>query len=621
MSSKFQTLIPATPFFNESGALASAQYGDIYHSDAGALAQARHVFLGGNQLPERWRGKAQFAVCEIGFGLGNNFLALWSAWRSDPRRSERLHVLAFEAHPFTRPDLERLLRSHDSDDAIRGLARQLVAAWPPLLPGLHRLEFEGGALTLTLAFGPVERLVRQVSARIDAFFLDGFAPQRNPEMWSRSLFGQLVRIANPGATAASWCCAGVVRRALRDAGFLVSKAPGLGSKWAMMVARLRPGLAREIPSATGHPVMVVGGGLAGAGAAQSLAMRGHDVVVLDPAFIRGRGASHRGHLAAALTPVISRDDDFRSRLSRAGSQRALQRWMKLAGPARPLRCGTIELMAEPTHAQERLTTLQRLQFPRDWVRWMEPLEVSQRTGLPAASPGVWFADGLLVQPEALLEALLDSDRIRCVAAHVQRVGRGPGGDWAAYGDDGAELARAPTLVLANAGGSGRLLAGVPEAPALPKVAAMMRLAGQVSYFPERFSSVSMPILSGEGYWLPSVNGRHVAGSTYAADILVAEMTYRGHQEVVSKATRLLAAAGHALGSPRVVGGWAGQRAAVADRLPVIGPVAHAAGLWLACGYGSRGLTWSALGGEIIAASLNNEPMPLERELMRTIAPR
>src|SRR3546814_15123184 len=95
---------------------------------------------------------------------------------------------------------------------------------------MHRLEFEGGALTLTLAFGPITRMARQVSAGVDAFFLDGFAPRVNPDMWSRSLFGQLVRMANAEATAATWCCVGEMRRALRDAGFLVSKVQGFGGK-------------------------------------------------------------------------------------------------------------------------------------------------------------------------------------------------------------------------------------------------------------------------------------------------------------------------------------------------------------------------------------------------------
>lgn len=621
MSSNFEPLIPATPAFNESGTPMSARYGDVYHPQAGALEQARHVFLRGNQLPHRWQGKDSFTVCETGFGLGHNFLALWQAWREDPQRCARLHVLSFEAHPFARHDLALLLSPLTG--ASRRLADALLAAWPPLLPGIHRLEFEEGAVTLTLAFGSVVQMARQVSANVDAFFLDGFAPQRNPEMWSRSLFGQLARIASAGATAASWCCAGEVRRNLRDAGFLVSKAPGFGSKWAMMVAALRPGMGHVGTVRSGSDrVLVVGGGLAGAGIAQSLALRGHDVIVLDPVFARGTGASHDGHLAAAMTPVISRDDDVRSRLSRAGAQRALQRWMGLPEPGRPVRCGTIELLPDPMHACERRKTLDRLKFPESWVGWRDAGQVSELAGFDLPSDGIWFADGLLVQPQPLLHALFDDGRIRCHAGRVEQLAFSPDGLWRAQDAGGKELASASTVVLANSDQAGKILRTVAGNPRLTKLESMSRLRGQVSYFPQHGARATRLILAGDGYWLPAVEGYHVGGSTYATDILKAEVSMQGHQEVTQKLVRLLGISADMQGLlPGAEAGWAGFRATPSDRLPLIGPVGSLPGLWLACGFGSRGLTWSALAGDIIAATLNQEPAPLERELLRSIAPR
>lgn len=266
MSGNYEPLHAAALQYDENGVPCSAQYGDVYHSASGALAQAAHVFLGGNALPARWQWQSVFTICETGFGLGQNFLATWHAWREDPQRCRTLHYLAFEAHPFTADDLmeallPRLPASH------QGLARSLGAVWPALLPGMHRLEFEGGALTLTLAFGRIERMARQAQARVDAFFLDGFAPQRNPEMWSASVFGQLRRLAREGATAATWCSAGQVRRDLQDAGFLVSKAPGFAHKRDMTVARLRPGLGTAQTLPASERVAIVGGGLAGAGLA------------------------------------------------------------------------------------------------------------------------------------------------------------------------------------------------------------------------------------------------------------------------------------------------------------------------------------------------------------------
>ncbi|NYT38770.1 FAD-dependent oxidoreductase [Allopusillimonas soli] len=658
MSRKYEVLVPAVATPDGHGVPHSPLYGDVYHARAGALAQARHVFLGGNGLPGRWRGAPSFTVCETGFGLGNNFLALWLAWRSDPQRCERLHVLSFEAHPFTREALRQWLAAPLEGEA-RALADQLLQAWPPLLPGLHRLEFEDGAVTLTLAFGSVSRMAKEVDARVDAFFLDGFAPRRNPEMWTRSLFGQMMRLANQDATAATWCSAGQVRRDLAAAGFLVSKLPGFGGKRDMVAATVRsemrrpPGAQAYSSRPSRQPVLVVGGGLAGAGVAQALALRGHAVTVLDPIFREGLGASHCGHLAAALTPVATRDDDIRSRLSRAGAERALQRWQGLNDAARPLVCGTLTPARCEAEARTGRQALAELAFPSDWVRWMEAAEASRKAGCSLPYGGMWFAQGQRVLPEPLLNALFMFPGVTCHAKHVAGLRRGDGETWEALDSRGEVVARASQVVLANARHAAALLASVPGLAVPAKVAEMASIAGQVSYLRARALPDARAIVAGEGYLLPALDycvdetgaGRFtdeaalmVAGSTYDKLTGEARVTARGHQEILGKLADLLGHASAAgvggtttaiAGYPdadvwradAVVGGWAGWRAAVRDRLPVIGPMDGASGLWLACGYGSRGLTWSALAGDIIAAALNREPMPLERSLLTRIRPR
>jgi len=175
MSVTYVPLVPAKVDVDADGRLVSAVHGDVYHSPSGALGQAEHVFLGGNGLPQRWRGRASFTVCETGFGLGLNFLALWKAWRDDPQRPAALHFVSMEAHPFSRDNFAALLARH-APEPLAGLGRALAAQWPALLPGLHRLEFEHGAVTLTLGFGDAQVLAPRLGARVDAFFLDGFAP-------------------------------------------------------------------------------------------------------------------------------------------------------------------------------------------------------------------------------------------------------------------------------------------------------------------------------------------------------------------------------------------------------------------------------------------------------------
>ncbi|MDA0190182.1 MAG: tRNA (5-methylaminomethyl-2-thiouridine)(34)-methyltransferase MnmD, partial [Proteobacteria bacterium] len=207
------TLVPATLLRAADGTPRSDVYDDVYHSAAGALGQARHVFLAGNGLPERWRGRERFAVLETGFGLGGNFLATWAAWRADPQRCERLHFVSCEKHPFTAADIAAvhatLLAAPDGADVLAPLAAQLRARWPLLVPGFQRLHFDAGRVTLTLLLGDATRLLPQLDPGdgIDAFFLDGFSPAKNPDLWSPALLGQFARLAAPGATLATWSVA------------------------------------------------------------------------------------------------------------------------------------------------------------------------------------------------------------------------------------------------------------------------------------------------------------------------------------------------------------------------------------------------------------------------------
>lgn len=212
-------------------------YGDIYHSAAGGHDQARHVFLAGNGLPEQWRGRERFVILETGFGLGLNFLATWRAWRDDPQRSRELHFVSFEKHPFSTDDLAR---AHAACPEFVPCAEELRQLWPPLQRGEHRLELAGGRLILRLVFGDALEELPSLDAAVDAFYLDGFSPAKNPELWSPELCCLLARLAVPGATLATWSVAGSVRRALIAAQFSVKKRPGFAGKRQMLVGKYCP---------------------------------------------------------------------------------------------------------------------------------------------------------------------------------------------------------------------------------------------------------------------------------------------------------------------------------------------------------------------------------------------
>ena len=223
--------------FGPDGTPVSAAYGDVYHSAAGGPAQARHVFLAGNGLPARWQGRARFSILETGFGLGLNFLTTWHAWRNDPQASAELAFISLEKHPFSAPDLAV---AHAVWPEYAELAAELRAAWPDLTPGAHGLSLDGGRVQLRLCFGDAQELLPTLAVAVDAFYLDGFSPARNPDMWSPGVCAQLASKALPGATLATWSVAGSVRRALQSAGFSVGKQPGFAGKRQMLVGARAP---------------------------------------------------------------------------------------------------------------------------------------------------------------------------------------------------------------------------------------------------------------------------------------------------------------------------------------------------------------------------------------------
>ncbi|MGB6242886.1 MAG: FAD-dependent 5-carboxymethylaminomethyl-2-thiouridine(34) oxidoreductase MnmC [Castellaniella sp.] len=618
MSDSYQQLIPARWREDANGIPRSERYGDVYYGAAGPVAQARHVFLQGNGLPQRWQGRDAFTICETGFGLGQNFLTAWQCWRDDPQRSARLHYLAFEAHPFHLQDLRRAWAR--LPDALRPLADELAVHWPALTPGVHRLDMAGGRLSLTLLFGDIQRMTIQAQAVVDAFFLDGFAPRQNPVMWSPTVFRQLRRLARSGATAATWCSAGQVRRDLSDAGFLVRKAPGLAGKREMTVAVLRPNLGAPLQHWRRQTVAVVGAGLAGAGVAYALALRGHDVQVWDPSCALDVDPAMRRRSAAALVPALSPDDDTRSRLSRAGLERAWARWRALDGGAQPDVCGALVCAQTDEEADVQRQALARLQFPDAWVRWLDADAASRQAGVPMARGGLWFPQAVQVCPGELLAALLSHPGLTRNPVRVARVQPAAERGWRLLDDQGAQLAQADQLVLANARHAAALLQGVAPLSAYPVLAGLRSLAGQVSLYPALSSERRVPscILSGRGYCLPPRHGWAVAGSTYRAGATDSAVEQLGHRDILNRIGAWLPDGAVPWLGREAPQGWAGWRAATRDHLPIIDAVSTWPGLWLACAYGSRGLSWSALAGDLIAARLDQEPWPIERELQHRI---
>jgi tRNA 5-methylaminomethyl-2-thiouridine biosynthesis bifunctional protein len=606
-----EPLRPARLAFAADGRPWSEPYGDVYHSAAGGPGQARHVFLAGNGLPERWRGRRRFTVLETGFGAGLNFLATWQAWRADPERCGRLHFVSVEKHPFARADLKAVLARYPE---LAREAGELEASWPMLVPGMQRIELEGGRVVLTLLFADIAAL-RELRLAADAVYLDGFAPDRNPEMWSPAVLKAVARLCAEGATAATWSAAGAVRDALALAGFEVEKRPGFAAKREMLCARLiRPGT--KVVTQNERRAIVIGAGIAGAAVAERLCAREWRVHL----FEKQARCTPPGRHAGVFHPVVTPDDSLFARLTRAGFLAALSRWRALDAAGRTLawdECGVLQLARGEREDAAQRAAIAALAPPPEFARYATREEASRHAGVPLAAGGVWFPSSGWIKPWSLVAAQLDACGARLEArfeCEVREI-RFENHSWNAIGTNGRTLARAPVLVLANA-------AQALELHPL-RATRIRRVRGQITFLPaERFAAPHVVVLRG-GFVLPAIgagaSAESIAGASYDFDDFDSLPRASSHAGNLERLARILPEAAGGF-DPAALEGAVGFRAVAPDRLPLIGALGDAPGLHGSFAFGSRGLLWAGLGAELIASRLEGEPLPLEARLADALDP-
>ncbi len=595
-------VVPATLEFRD-GVPYSAVYGDVYHSADGGAGQAHHVFLGGCGLPERWAGRADFVILETGFGTGMNFLATWAAWRADPRRPATLHVLSVEKHPFGRDDLACL---HARWPEFAALSAELLAKWPLPVAGFHRIALAGGRVRLTLMFGDASDCLPQAEAGVDAFYLDGFAPDRNPDLWRPELIAILARLARPGALAATYSVAAPVRAALSRAGFVCEKRAGYGRKRHCLRA-LHPG-RRAHASRPPQRVAVVGAGVAGSAVAHALAQRGVAVSVLERAPAPVTAAS--GNPVAVFRPVLSRDDTAATRLTRAAFLHDLRNWPELGEGLEWARCGVLHLARDATAAERQRQALAATAQPDGYARWVEVDEARGLANWPVEAPGVFYAQAGWAVPGGLCRAWLEPAGITLrTDCEVARLEAGSAG-WRMFDAHDVELDTVDAVVLANAHDAGRLAPGA----AWP----LHSVRGQITRLPVGSLPGVQRVVAREGYFAPGV-GQPLVGATYEHDDL--DLAPRAASNLANLARLEAMLPGATAQIPAAgVNGRAALRATVPDRLPLLGAVDGAPGLYVAAAYASRGVVWAGLLGEALADVMTGAPLPLEKDLLAALDP-
>lgn len=655
-------ITPAQYRVAEDGTFLSDSFDDVYQSYDGGLGQAEYVFLAGNGLPERWRGRRQFVVLETGFGMGLNFLTTWAAWRADQARSDTLHFISCELHPFR---VEDLIRIHAAWPQFAELAEELHVRWPCLAPGLHRLHLDEGRVCLTLQFGNGREELGQLVARVDAFMLDGFAPPKNPDLWSARVYYTLARLAAPEATLATWSVAGEVREGLRRAGFVVKKGPGFGGKRQMLRGHYvgRPTRRNPAPGTSAgnlsavnaspanataagdraadqamaddeslpkaRHAIVIGAGVAGCSVAERLAARGWTVELIDEADRPGQGAS--GNHAGVLRPLPNIDDNRMSRLTRAGMLYGWQHVRELRARGLVVRaqaCGVLHLARDPAQEAIMRAVVAKLALPEELLRFVDADDASRIGDWPVPLGGWWFASSGWVQPPTLCAANVAAHPDRIHAHWRRSVGRieRVGDMWRALDANDDVIAAAPILVLA----AGIGLSGFPEAATVP----MVKARGQVTLLPAAAGSAPRVVICRMGYVSPEVDGVRCAGATFDVDDEDTELRDRDQRENLDKLEAMLPGYTAEL-DPSQLQGRVGFRPASPDRLPMVGAVPAVTtvapgttlasmprqpGLYTVSGFGARGLVWAALAGELLAAQLCGEPLPLERDLCEAVDP-
>jgi tRNA 5-methylaminomethyl-2-thiouridine biosynthesis bifunctional protein len=617
-------IVAAELSFNDDGVPFSARYQDIYHPLAGAFTQASHVFLGGTGLPQRWQQRERFVILETGFGLGNNFLATWQAWRKDPTRCKRLVFISVEQSPLTADDMRR---AHTHSPAAE-LASELISAWPPLTHNLHSLQFEGGQVQLLLALGDVGTWLPELVARVDTFYLDGFAPARNPKMWEPRLFKAFARLAAPDATLATWTAASAVREGLHSAGFEVRLAPGTGGKRDITMARYAPAFApraapsRRATTSIDRRVLIVGAGLAGCASARALAEQGWHSTVYDRQPAPARETS--GNPGGLFHGIVNAQDGTHARFNRAAALLA-QRAVRDAGGSV---CGLLRLDAAEASAMHHM--LEKLGLPADYVQALTAAEASSLSGLPLKQSAWYYPGGGWAQPGQLAQTWMTQAAPWARFAGGTSVARlqAHGNTWQLRSADDKLIDEAEVVVLANAGDALRLL-GHPTWPIEP-------VRGQISVCDAAgLSHLPRLPIAGAGYLLPELSGMALFGASSQPGDMDGTVRDDDHRHNLAQLARLV---GHPVDVPlSALQGRTGWRWVAHDKLPVIGAVPdpqatidrpldqprlvpRLPGLYVFTALGSRGITWSPMGAQALAALITGAPSPLEASLLDAIDP-
>ena len=632
--------------WGEDGAPHSTQFDDVYFDKESGLEETRYVFLKQNKLTERWEKLEQnaFVIAETGFGTGLNFLCAWQAFLDIAPADKQLHFISVEKYPLSKEALKTALKMWPSIDDF---SQQLVEAYPEVCHGFHRIELEQGRVQLTLWFGEAEEGFAALNADVDAWFLDGFAPSKNPEMWTNKLFQHIHRLSHQGTTCSTFTAAGIVRRGLKEVGFDVKKVKGFGQKREMVVAELtqdsRPITERmsqgeawfnvrseAVPKVT--KVLVVGSGLAGANTAYALAQQGVQVVVWEKGSHIACAAS--GNPQGMLYPKLTAQDSFLNRFYLSGYLHATRLYAKLdKNRAFWDQCGLIQIPKNDKENERFQTLLEAKLYPEIVLQ-----ASNEKPGSILLPLSGWVAPG------ELCRTLLSHDnievRLNTPLEQLEQVTK-DSNRWKATSGSQSALFSHVVLCTANDTNTLNVSANMPIKPVRGQVSCLTLEKAQQSCSEKNIPVDKIAIekvLCEFGYVSPPMNGLIHFGSTYDLKDDDTQVRAEGHKRNLTILETLLNVPNDTFRTEDCEG-RASFRCTVSDYTPIVGPVmsedryqeayAHLQKnakwksdevaeplnqLYLNIGHGSRGLVSTPLSGQYIASLITHTPSPIEQEV-------
>jgi len=531
--------------WSRPAAPAATDFGDIYFSTDGGLEETETVFLKGCGLPEGWQNRSRFVIGELGFGSGLNFLAARRMWDATKPKDGRLHFLSIEKFPFDTAQLKQALTAWPELDIY---SAELIEKWPGRVKGFHRLHF--GDVTLTLIHDDISNALDELDAKVDAWFLDGFSPAKNPDMWSSAVMKKLAALSAPGARLGTFTVAGTVRQALSEAGFEAQKKEGFGRKRHRLEARL-PGEVKTdkaLPTPT-----IIGAGIAGASLVKAFARRGIiPTVTHDP---KHPAASHNA--AALVKPRLDLQDRPESRFFLGSYLYALNAY----------RAHTV--MTGMTHIPKSKAEIERFKK----LNHQAPLP-PKHFNFDAENERLALNKALVIRPKAVLD------------------------DWLSNITLSENLQKSGDLTLLATG------FGIKDLLDHPNI--QLRYSrGQLTW---ANADINNPVTYG-GYALPLAEGL-LLGATHQHwdEGNPFELTVKDdiqNLEMFENFTGL-----KALKSEQV--SRASVRVNTPDTLPLMGDVEE--GLWLLTGLGSRGFVFAPLLAEAIVSKICGDPMPISKQV-------